>query len=189
MSTPRCAWVNLDNARYVDYHDEDWGVPVHNDTMLFEMLVLEGAQAGLSWQTILNKREQYKKAFDGFDPVLVAAYDDKKEASLLQDAGIVRNRLKIKSAIRNAKVFLAIQQECGSFDAYIWAFVKNKPIQNTFDTLAQVPAQTPLSETIAKDLKKRGMNFIGPTIMYAYMQSIGMVNDHETSCFRYKVVS
>lgn len=184
----RCAWTNLDNALYVRYHDEEWGVPTHDERALFEMLILEGAQAGLSWETILNKRENYRKAFDNFDPHKVAKYDDDKQNELLQDAGIVRNRLKIKSAIQNAKAFLEIQTEFGRFDSYIWGFVNHQTIVNHFESLADLPASTQLSEEISKDLKKRGMNFVGPTIIYAYMQSIGMVNDHETTCFRHTQV-
>lgn len=184
----RCAWTNLDNALYVRYHDEEWGVPTHDERALFEMLILEGAQAGLSWETILNKRENYRKAFDNFDPQKVAKYDNDKQNELLQDAGIVRNRLKIKSAIQNAKAFLEIQTEFGRFDSYIWGFVNHQTIVNHFESLADLPASTQLSEEISKDLKKRGMNFVGPTIIYAYMQSIGMVNDHETTCFRHTQV-
>ncbi len=179
----RCSWVKLDNPLYVAYHDMEWGMPVYDDAKLFEMLVLESAQAGLSWETILNKRENYRKAFDGFNPRKIAKYDTEKVAELLQNAGIVRNRLKIHSAIRNAKVFLKIQEEFGSFSAYIWGFVGRKPIQNHFKNSSEVPAKTALSDTISKDLKKRGMNFVGSTIIYAYMQSIGMVNDHEKDCF------
>ncbi|WXU00178.1 MAG: DNA-3-methyladenine glycosylase 1 [Catillopecten margaritatus gill symbiont] len=184
----RCAWTNLDNVLYVKYHDEEWGVPTHDERALFEMLILEGAQAGLSWETILNKRENYRKAFDNFDPQKVAKYDNDKQNELLQDAGIVRNRLKIKSAIQNAKAFLEIQTEFGRFDSYIWGFVNHQTIVNHFESLADLPASTQLSEEISKDLKKRGMNFVGPTIIYAYMQSIGMVNDHETTCFRHTQV-
>ncbi len=181
----RCAWVDPENKIYTEYHDKEWGAPVHDDQKLFEMLVLEGAQAGLSWETVLKKRENYRKAFDGFDPQKVARYDEAKQAELLQNKGIIRNRLKIRSAIRNAGVFLEIQKEFGSFDTYIWNFVDNKPVPNEFESISQLPAKTELSEMISKDLKKRGMNFIGPTIIYAYMQSVGIVNDHEVSCFRY----
>jgi len=181
----RCSWVDPENKIYCDYHDKEWGVPVHDDRKLFEMIVLEGAQAGLSWETVLKKRDNYRKAFDGFDPQKVAQYDETKQAELLQNAGIIRNRLKIRSAIRNARVFLKIQYEHGSFDAYIWNFVGGKPIQNKFKSISELPAITELSDIISKDLKKRGMNFVGSTIMYAFMQSVGMVNDHEISCFRY----
>ena len=179
----RCGWVDMNNPLYVTYHDEEWGVPVHNERKHFEMLVLEGAQAGLSWATILNRREGYRKAFDNFEPEKVAAYDDEKVEALLQDPGIIRNRLKVKSAIKNARVFLAIQQECGSFDHYLWGFVDHQPIINHFKTLEEIPAQTELSQKISKDLKKRGMSFVGPTIVYAHMQAIGMVNDHLVDCF------
>lgn len=180
----RCAWVNLQNELYVRYHDEEWGVPVHDDIKLFEMLILEGAQAGLSWETILKKRENYRVAFDGFNPKIIAAYDESKEQELLKNEGIVRNRLKIKSAIRNAEVFLKIQNEFGSFDTYIWGFVNGEPIQNDFESLKDLPVKTELSDTISKELKKRGMNFVGSTIIYAYMQAIGLVNDHTNNCFK-----
>lgn len=182
----RCKWVDLNNPLYVKYHDVDWGVPVHDDRLLFEMLVLEGAQAGLSWSTILAKRENYKKAFDNFDVEKVASYDNKKVGELLLNEGIVRNKLKISSAIRNAKVFMEIQKEFGSFDAYLWQFVAGKVVQNHFEKFADIPVQTDLSVRISKDLKKRGMNFVGPTIIYAFMQAVGMVNDHEKYCFRYR---
>lgn len=178
----RCAWVT-DDEIYKKYHDEEWGRPVHDDRKLFEFLMLEGAQAGLSWLTVLKKREHYKKVFDGFNPEKVANYDDKKIQALLNDAGIIRNKLKINSAVRNAKVFLKIQQEFGSFDAYIWGFVDGQPILNHFKTIEEVPAKTALSDRISKDLQKRGMNFVGSTIVYAYMQAIGMVNDHTLDCF------
>lgn len=178
----RCAWVT-DDEIYKKYHDEEWGRPVHDDRKLFEFLMLEGAQAGLSWLTVLKKREHYKKVFDGFNPEKVANYDDKKIQALLNDAGIIRNKLKINSAVRNAKVFLKIQQEFGSFDAYIWGFVAGKPVINHFKSTEDVPAKTALSDRISKDLQKRGMNFVGSTIVYAYMQAIGMVNDHTLDCF------
>lgn len=178
----RCAWVT-DDEIYKKYHDEEWGRPVHDDHKLFEFLVLEGAQAGLSWLTVLKKREHYKKVFDGFNPEKVANYDDKKIQALLNDTGIIRNKLKMNSAVRNAKVFLKIQQEFGSFDAYIWGFVDGQPILNHFKTIEEVPAKTALSDRISKDLQKRGMNFVGSTIVYAYMQAIGMVNDHTLDCF------
>jgi DNA-3-methyladenine glycosylase I len=183
----RCAWGEGDPL-YEEYHDTEWGKPLHDDTKLFEFLILEGAQAGLSWITILKKREGYRKAFDGFDPKKVAKYGEKKRAELMENAGIVRNGRKIDSAVRNAKVFLEIQKEFGSFDAYIWGFVNGKPILNKFTSMEALPPQTELSDTISKDLKKRGMNFVGSTIIYAFMQATGMVNDHVTDCFRYKEV-
>ncbi len=184
MATERCSWCGGDPL-YVAYHDEEWGVPVYDDRTLFEFLILEGAQAGLSWSTILKKREGYRAAFDGFDPTIVARYDERKTAELLADAGIVRNRLKVASAVSNAQAFLAAQEEYGSFSNYIWAFVEGAPIQNEWRTLAEIPAKTPLAEAISKDLKKRGFRFAGPTIVYAHMQATGMVNDHLVGCFRY----
>lgn len=181
----RCAWVNPQNQLYVKYHDEEWGVPVYDDQKLFEMLILEGAQAGLSWETVLKKRENYRKAFDNFDPQKVAQYDERKKKELLQNEGIIRNRLKIESAIKNARAFLEIQKEFGSFSKYLWGFADEKPIQNTFKDISEIPAKTELSDMLSKDLKKRGMNFVGSTIMYAFMQAVGMVNDHEVGCFRY----
>lgn len=181
----RCQWAGHDPL-YIAYHDQEWGFPVHDERELFELLVLEGAQAGLSWITILRKRENYRKAFDGFDPQIVAAYDEKKQEELRNNPGIIRNRLKIRSAVQNAQAFLKVQEEYGSFDAYIWQFVDHQPIVNRWRKMTEIPASTPLSEQISKDLKKRGFNFVGPTIIYAYMQSIGMVNDHTTDCFRYK---
>ncbi len=179
----RCAWVNPNNELDVEYHDTQWGVPVFDDRLLFEMLILEGAQAGLSWTTILNKRQNYKQAFDNFDVQKVAKYDDKKIAELLQDAGIVRNKLKVNAAVKNAKSFIEIQKEFGSFSDYIWSFVNGQPIQNHFKDISEIPVKTELSDTISKDLKKRGMSFVGSTIIYAFMQAIGMVNDHQTDCF------
>ena len=179
----RCPWAKGDE--YVQYHDTEWGVPVHNDRLLFEFLILEGAQAGLSWATILKKRDNYRKAFDGFDPALVAKYGRKKQASLMADAGIVRNRLKIESAIGNAKVFLEVQDEFGTFDKFIWSFVGGKPVQNSWRSLKDVPAQTPGSEAMSKELKRRGFRFVGGTICYAFMQAVGMVNDHLVGCFRH----
>lgn len=178
----RCAWLDTFDALYVKYHDEEWGVPQHDDDKLFEQLILEGAQAGLSWKTVLHKRERYREVFDGFDPEIVATYNEAKEQALLLDAGIIRNRLKIKSAIRNAKVFLEIQNEFGSFDTYIWGFVNHTPVVNNFESLADYPTATELSNKISKDLKKRGMNFVGSTIVYAFMQAVGMVNDHMVGC-------
>lgn len=184
----RCGWVDLNNDLYVKYHDQEWGVPLHDDNKLFEALILDGAQAGLSWSTILNKRENYRKAYDNFDPKKVAKYDEKKISDLLQDKGIVRNRLKVRSSIKNAQVFLEIQKEFGNFDKYLWSFVDYKPLKNSFQKLNELPAKTELSDKISKDLKKRGMSFVGSTIIYAMMQAIGMVNDHQTDCFRYSQV-
>jgi DNA-3-methyladenine glycosylase I len=169
----------------ITYHDKEWGVPVHHDRLLFEFLILEGAQAGLSWSTILNKRENYRKAFDNFDAQKIAKYDARKIKSLLADQGIVRNKLKIAAAVQNAKAFLAVQKEFGNFDAYIWSFVNNQPIRNKFKTMKQVPAQTPESDAMSKDLLKRGFKFAGSTICYAFMQAVGMVNDHIVDCFRH----
>ncbi|NRF92932.1 DNA-3-methyladenine glycosylase I [Paenibacillus frigoriresistens] len=183
--TIRCGWVNEDPL-YIDYHDHEWGVPVHDDRHLFEMLNLEGAQAGLSWYTILKKRESYREAFDGFDPQIIVNYDDKKLNELLQNSGIVRNRLKIASVVQNAKAFLKVQEEFGTFDSYIWGFVGGKPINNRWTDMSQVPATTEISDAMSKDLKKRGFKFVGSTICYAYMQAVGMVNDHNQTCFRYK---
>ena len=180
----RCSWANPKNILYIDYHDNEWGVEKHDDNELFEMLILEGAQAGLAWETVLNKRDNYRIAFDNFDPKIVSNYDEQKYEELLQNKGIIRNRLKIKSAIRNAKVFIEIQKEFASFDNYIWAFVNGKPIVNSF-TKENATATTDISDIISKDLKKRGMNFVGSTIIYAYMQSIGMVNDHEINCYKH----
>lgn len=181
----RCWPENESETLMVIYHDNEWGAPMHDDNLLFEVLILDGAQAGLSWRTILNKRENYRKAFDNFDVKKVSKYDAKKVKELLQNAGIVRNKLKVASAIRNAKVFIEIQKEFGSFDKYIWAFVNNTPIQNKRKNLAGFPATTELSNEISKDLKARGMNFVGSTIIYAVMQTIGLVNDHAIDCFRH----
>ena len=180
----RCPWCGT-LPLYVRYHDEEWGVPVHDEGKHFEFLVLESAQAGLSWVTVLRKRENYRLAFDHFNPALVAEYNEEKINELLLNTGIIRNRLKIKSAINNARHFLEIQKEFGSFDAYIWGFINNKPIINAFTTLKELPASTPLSDKISADMKKRGFTFTGTTIIYAHMQAIGMVNDHLTDCFRY----
>ncbi|MDX6747578.1 DNA-3-methyladenine glycosylase I [Polaribacter sp. PL03] len=180
----RCFWVS-DSQLYIDYHDKEWGEPVYDDETLFEFLVLETFQAGLSWITILNKRENFKKAFDNFDYNKIANYSDDKYESLLQDAGIIRNKLKIKSAITNAQLFLEIQQEFGSFSKFIWAYVNDTPILNKFKNREDVPATTSLSDKISKDLKKRGFKFVGSTVIYAYMQAVGMVNDHTTNCFKY----
>ncbi|PKQ61497.1 DNA-3-methyladenine glycosylase [Labilibaculum manganireducens] len=187
MSKTRCAWAGND-ALYCDYHDSEWGVPLHDDRMLFEFLILEGAQAGLSWITILRKRENYRKAFDYFDPNVIVNYTQQKVDELLQNEGIIRNKLKITSAIKNAKAFLEVQKEFGSFDHYIWSFTDGKTIQNHWTSMSEVPASTPESEAMSKDLKKRGFKFVGPTICYAFMQATGMVNDHTTDCFRYKSV-
>ena len=181
----RCQWCGSDPL-YVAYHDQEWGVPVHDDRLLFEFLILEGAQAGLSWITILKKRENYRKAFHGFDVRRVARYTEKDVARLLGDAGIVRNRLKIESAIKNARGVLAIQEEFGSLDAYLWNYVDGVSQQNTWKSLAELPAKTELSDQLSKDLKKRGFNFVGSTICYAFMQAVGMVNDHTTDCFRHR---
>lgn len=188
MTKQRCGWAGAQNELYLKYHDEEWGVPCHDDTKLFEMLVLEGAQAGLSWSTVLKKRENYRKAFDNFDVKKVAAYGDNKAAELLANEGIIRNRLKVNSAIRNAKVVLEIQKEFGSLDEYIWGFVEGKPVQNKIRSMREIPARTELSDKISKDLVKRGMNFVGSTIIYAFMQAVGMVNDHEVACFRHSEV-
>ena len=180
----RCAWAGNDPL-YTAYHDDEWGIPVHDDRKLFEMLTLEGAQAGLSWITILRKRENYRAAFDQFDPAVVAAYDDEKIAQLLQDPGIVRNRLKIRGTVQNARAYLQVQREFGSFDRYIWQFVDGTPLDNARTGMGDIPAKTPLSDAISKDLKKRGFTFVGSTIIYAHMQATGMVNDHVVTCHRY----
>jgi DNA-3-methyladenine glycosylase I len=189
MAEPvRCGWCG-DDPLYVAYHDHEWGVPVRDDRRLFEFLVLEGAQAGLSWSTILKKREGYRRAFAGFDPGVVARFDRRKIASLLGDPTIVRNRLKVEAAVGNARAFLAVQEELGSFTDYIWAFVDGRPLQNRWRSLAEVPATTPLATAISKDLRRRGFRFVGPTIVYAHMQATGMVNDHLASCFRHREVA
>jgi DNA-3-methyladenine glycosylase I len=180
----RCDWAKNDLA--ISYHDAEWGVPARDDRRLFEFLILEGAQAGLSWDTILRKRENYRAAFDLFQAEKIALYDEKKVAELLQNEGIVRNRLKIASTIRNAQSYLKIKDEFGSFDSYIWQFVGGEPIINSWQTMSEVPAKTPVSDAMSKDLKKRGFNFVGSTIMYAFMQACGLVNDHLVSCFRYE---
>jgi DNA-3-methyladenine glycosylase I len=181
----RCGWATTDPL-YIRYHDDEWGVPVHDDRKLFEMLTLEGAQAGLSWITILRKRETYRAAFASFDPKVVARFDDRKQAVLMKNEGIVRNRLKIASTIGNAKAFLEVQREDGSFDAFIWSFVGGKPMKNRRKTLKDVPAQTTESEAMSKALKKRGFRFVGPTICYAFMQACGLVDDHVQTCFRFR---
>jgi DNA-3-methyladenine glycosylase I len=184
----RCNWANPQNDLYIKYHDEEWGLPLHDDNKLFEAIILDGAQAGLSWATILKKRENYRKAYDNFDPKKVAKYSEEKILDLLQDAGIVRNKLKVRSSVKNAKVFLEIQKEFGSFDKYLWGFVDGKPIKNKFKSEKDLPAKTEVSDKLSVDLKKRGMSFVGSTIIYAMMQAVGMVNDHQTNCFRYNQV-
>jgi DNA-3-methyladenine glycosylase I len=183
MDKPRCGWAGTDPL-YQRYHDEEWGVPLHDDRHLFEMLILEGAQAGLAWITILRKREAYRRAFEGFDPARVAAFDEARLQALLQDPGLVRNRLKLASAVGNAKAFLAVQAEFGSFDAYLWGFVGGAPRVNAWKGLAEVPAVTPEAEALSRDLKRRGFRFVGPTIVYAFMQAVGMVDDHVAGCWR-----
>ncbi len=180
----RCPWPAADKL-YIKYHDKEWGVPVHNDKKLFEFLLLEGFQAGLSWRTILYKRQNFRKAFDNFDFNKIAKYDKRKINSLMKDAGIIRNQLKINSAVSNAKAFIAVRKEFGTFNKYIWSFVDGKPVNNKFKSLKEIPARTDLSDTISKDLKQRGFNFVGSTIVYAHMQATGMVNDHLVDCFRY----
>lgn len=184
----RCDWVPQANPLYQKYHDEEWGVPVHEDHLLFEFLILEGAQAGLSWSTILKKRENYRQAFDHFDARKIARYDDRKIQALLSDPGIVRNRLKIQATIQNARAFLAVQKEFGSFDAYIWQFVGGKPKVNAWKSLKEIPPKTPESDAMSKDLLKRSFKFVGSTICYAFMQAVGLVNDHTVDCFRYRQV-
>ena len=179
----RCGWAKNDLA--VDYHDKEWGVPLHDDRRLFEFLILEGAQAGLSWDTILAKRENYRAAFDDFNAAKIAVYDERKLNELINNAGIVRNRLKIASAVQNAKAYLAVVEEFGSFDSFIWQFVGGKPIRNAWEIMKEVPVKTAVSDAMSKDLRKRGFNFVGSTICYAFMQATGMVNDHLVSCFRY----
>ena len=183
-SKARCPWSGSD-ALYLAYHDEEWGVPVHRDQLLFEFLILEGAQAGLSWLTVLRKRENYRKAFDRFQAKKIAVYDSAKTKTLLLNEGIIRNRLKIASAIQNAIAFLKVQKEFGSFDCYLWQFVSGRPIQNRWKIMKEVPARTPESDALSKDLRKRGFNFVGSTICYAFMQAVGMVNDHLVDCFRH----
>jgi len=187
-SRHRCAWAGSSQL-FHPYHDEEWGVPSHDDRHLFEMLILEGAQAGLSWATILKKRENYRKAYDNFTVAKIARYSSRKAASLLADEGIVRNRLKVSASIDNARAFLRIQEEFGSFDAYIWGFVGGKPVQNSWTSLKELPARTAESDAMSKDLKKRGFRFVGSTICYAFMQAVGMVNDHTTGCFRRRIVA
>jgi len=183
----RCPWAK--NALAVHYHDTEWGVPQHDDRVLFEFLILEGAQAGLSWDTILAKRENYRKAFANFEPAKVARFSDAKLEKLLFDPGIIRNRLKVFSAVTNAKAFIALQKEFGSFDKYVWGFVEGRPIDGKRKTIAEVPARTEISDALSKDLRKRGFKFVGSTIMYAFMQATGMVNDHLLTCFRHKEIA
>lgn len=187
MNKNRCTWCG-DDPLYVKYHDDEWGVPVYDDDKLFEFLILETFQAGLSWITVLRKRENFRKAFDNFDYRKIAKYDDNKFNELIQNAGIIRNKLKIKATISNAVAFMEVQKEFGSFSKYIWAFVNHKPIVNSWKTLNEIPAKTELSDKISKDLKKRGFKFVGSTVIYAHMQATGMVNDHVTDCFRHKEV-
>ncbi|MEM7367149.1 MAG: DNA-3-methyladenine glycosylase I [Bacteroidota bacterium] len=184
----RCSWC-LGQDIYIDYHDQEWGVPVHDDQLLFEMLLLEGAQAGLSWITVLKKRENYRKAFDQFDPVAIAGYGDEKKAELLQNSGIIRNRLKINAAVVNARAYLNIMEQPGGFDQFLWQFVDGRPIQNAWKNLEEVPASTTESDRMSKALKKQGFKFVGSTICYAFMQACGMVNDHTTDCWRWQLLS
>ena len=187
MST-RCFWANTDDSLYLAYHDQEWGVPVHEDRLLFEFLILEGVQAGLSWHTVLLKRPNYHVSFDGFDPQKIALYGEQKVSELLANPGIIRNRLKVNAAIQNAQAFISIQHEFGSFDTYIWQFVSGKPIINSWTMGNEIPAQTELSLKMSKDLLRRGFHFVGPTICYAFMQAVGLVNDHTTDCFRYQEI-
>jgi DNA-3-methyladenine glycosylase I len=182
----RCGWAGQ-NPLMIEYHDREWGVPQHDDRVLFEFLILEGAQAGLSWQTVLNRRENYRRAFDNFEPAVIARYGEVEVARLLGDAGIIRNRLKVAAAITNAQQFLEVQEQYGSFDHYLWQFTDGQPIKNCFKALAEIPPHTPLSDKLSKDLQKRGFKFVGTTICYAFMQAVGMVNDHLESCFRYNL--
>lgn len=186
MTVNRCSWANPANPRYLAYHDEEWGVPCHDETRLFEMLNLEGAQAGLSWETVLNKRDNYWAAFDGWDAEKIARYDDAKVAALLANPGIIRNRLKVAATIGNARAYLKLRDEVGGLAPFLWAYVDGKPIQNAWKKLGDGPTKTPLSDRISKDMVKRGFKFVGTTIIYSYMQAIGMVNDHCTSCFRHR---
>jgi len=187
MEKNRCTWCGSDPL-YIEYHDTEWGVPLHDDQQLFEFLTLETFQAGLSWITVLRKRENFRRAFDNFDFNTVAAYGESKVEELLQDVGIIRNKLKIRAAISNAQAFIQVREEFKTFDHYIWGFVNQKPIQNNFQSMSDIPAATDLATVISKDLKKRGFKFVGPTVIYAHMQATGMVNDHVVSCFRYKEV-
>jgi DNA-3-methyladenine glycosylase I len=184
----RCDWLAVD-AIYIAYHDIEWGVPVHDDTKLFEMLILEGAQAGLSWLTVLKRRESYRQAYDSFDPAKIAKWDKAKIEALLKNPGIIRNRLKVKAAVINAQAYLKVIEEFGSFDAFIWSFVGDSPIRNSWRNIKEIPATTPESDTVSKELKKRGFKFTGSTICYAFMQAVGMVNDHTVDCFRYNEIN
>ncbi|MCC6955760.1 MAG: DNA-3-methyladenine glycosylase I [Anaerolineales bacterium] len=185
----RCSWVPIEDALYIDYHDNEWGVPVHDDRLLYEFLTLEGFQAGLSWRTVLAKRENFRAAFDGFDPAIVAGYGEAKIAELLGNPGIIRNRSKITAAITNAQAFLRLQQAFGSFDAYIWEFVGGKPVHNRWTAASEIPPRSALSDALSKDLLQRGFKYVGSTICYAHMQATGMVNDHTTDCFRHGELS
>src|SRR6478609_3722623 len=185
MTLTRCAWANPANPRYLAYHDEEWGVPCHDETRLFEMLNLEGAQAGLSWETVLNKRDHYRRVFDGWDAEKIACYDEAKLAALLADPGIIRNRLKVAATITNAQAYLRLRDEVGGLAPFLWAYVDGKPIRNAWTDLRDAPTRTPLSDQLSKDLGKRGFKFVGSTIVYAYMQAIGMINDHCVACFRH----
>lgn len=184
----RCGWVNISDSLYVEYHDREWGVPVHEDRKLFEFLILEGAQAGLSWRTILAKRDNFRRAFDNFEPERVAGFSDSRIGELLSDSGIIRNRLKIQSAVGNASALLKVQEEFGSFDRYIWQFVNNRPIVNYWKSISEVPASTKESDAMSRDLRKRGFRFVGTTICYSFMQAVGMVNDHVITCFRHREI-
>lgn len=184
----RCDWVDLKNTDYIEYHDREWGVPVHSDKKLFEMLILEGAQAGLSWTTILKKRKNYRRAFNNFDFNKIAKYNQRDLARLLHDEGIVRNQQKIRATVDNARAFIKIRTEVGTFNQYLWSFVNGQTICNNFRSIKEIPAQTKISEKISKDLKDRGMRFVGPTIIYAFLQAVGVVNDHQKNCFRYKEI-
>ena len=188
ITSKRCVWPTIsNNPLMIEYHDKEWGTPVHDDKKLFEFLILEGAQAGLTWQTVLNKRENYRQALNGFDPAKIARYGKEDVQRLLGNPGIIRNRLKIEATLINARKFLEIQKEFGSFDKYIWQFVDGKPIKNKFKSLSEIPPKTKMSDAMSKDLQKRGFKFVGSTICYAFMQAVGMVNDHTTDCFRYDV--
>lgn len=182
---PRCAWVPMNDPLYVDHHDREWGKPAHDERTLFEFLILEGAQAGLSWKTVLHKRIEYRNAFHGFDPDTVAGFGEKEVEDLLENPGIIRNRLKINAAVSNARALIRVREEFGAFDSYIWEFVKGEPVINKWASITEVPAKTLLSDRMSKDLSKRGFKFVGSTICYSFMQAVGMVNDHTTGCFRY----
>jgi DNA-3-methyladenine glycosylase I len=184
----RCPWVDLNKPDYVAYHDNEWGVPVHDDRLIFEFLTLEGAQAGLSWYTVLRRREGYRQAFEGFDPAIVAGFDEEKIEALLADSGIIRNRSKVESTITNARAFIRVQEEFGSFSSYIWRFVEGRPKVNLLRTPADYPATSPEAEALSRDLRQRGFRFVGPTICYAHMQATGLVNDHTVDCFRRKEI-